>query len=146
VSTALERLVYLAPAQRAYLAELAERRRYAAGDVLLEEGVASRSLIFIESGAVRIETNYFGGRIPINVLHDGDVLGEVSVIEQGSASATAVALEPVTALVLDDPDAAVAGDADLAANFYRSLAWLLAQRLRYSTEEQRVFAAAFSWG
>ena len=142
----LDGLVYLDPEQRARLAKLAQRREYAVGDVLLEEGEASKSLIFIEQGVVRVERAYFGARIPIAELHEGEVLGEISVLEQGAASATVVAVEPVTALVLDDPNAAVADDPELAAGFYRSLALLLAQRLRYSTDERRDFAAAFSWG
>jgi CRP-like cAMP-binding protein len=142
----LDGLVYLDPEQRARLAELAVRREYAVGDVLLDEGDESKSLIFIERGVVRVERDYFGARIPITELREGEVLGEISVIEQGSASATVVAVEPVVALVLDDPNAAVAGDPELAAGFYRSLALLLAQRLRYSTDERRDFAAAFSWG
>jgi len=142
----LDGLVYLDPEKRARLAELAVRREYAVGDVLLDEGDESKSLIFIERGVVRVERDYFGARIPITELREGEVLGEISVIEQGSASATVVAVEPVVALVLDDPNAAVAGDPELAAGFYRSLALLLAQRLRYSTDERRDFAAAFSWG
>jgi CRP-like cAMP-binding protein len=142
----LDGLVYLDPEQRARLAELAVRREYAVGDVLLDEGDESKSLIFIERGVVRVERDYFGARIPITELREGEVLGEISVIEQGSASATVVAVEPVVALVLDDPNATVAGDPELAAGFYRSLALLLAQRLRYSTDERRDFAAAFSWG
>jgi CRP-like cAMP-binding protein len=142
----LDGLVFLDPEQRARLAKLVQRREYAVGDVLLEEGEASKSLIFIEQGVVRVERAYFGARIPIAELHEGEVLGEISVLEQGAASATVVAVEPVTALVLDDPNAAVADDPELAAGFYRSLALLLAQRLRYSTDERRDFAAAFSWG
>jgi CRP-like cAMP-binding protein len=142
----LDGLVFLDPEQRARLAKLVQRREYAVGDALLEEGEASKSLIFIEQGVVRVERAYFGARIPIAELHEGEVLGEISVLEQGAASATVVAVEPVTALVLDDPNAAVADDPELAAGFYRSLALLLAQRLRYSTDERRDFAAAFSWG
>jgi len=67
-------------------------------------------------------------------------------VESGTASATAVALNPVTTLELDNPAAGVEGDPELAAAFYRSLAYLLAQRLRYSTDDRRDFAAAFSWG
>jgi CRP-like cAMP-binding protein len=139
-------LVFLDDAQRERLAALAQRREYAPGDLILEEGVESNRLIFVERGRIRIEREYFGARIPVNEGHAGDVLGEVSVVESGTASATVVALDPVTTLELDDAAAGVAGDPELAAAFYRSLAYLLAQRLRYSTDDRRDFAAAFSWG
>ena len=139
-------LVFLDDAQRERLAALAQRREYSPGDLILEEGVESNRLIFVERGRIRIEREYFGARIPVNEMHEGDVLGEVSVVESGAASATAVALNPVTTLELDNPAAGIEGDPELAAAFYRSLAYLLAQRLRYSTDDRRDFAAAFSWG
>jgi CRP-like cAMP-binding protein len=112
---------------------------------VFEEGASSSQLVVVESGRLRIERDYFGGRIPINEAHAGDILGEVSVVEGGAASASAVAVTPVTALVLVDPATAVGDDPALAAAFYHSLAVLLAQRLRYSTDDRRDFAAAFSW-
>lgn len=81
----------------------ARRRRYAKREVLFHEGDPSESLHLIDSGrvAVRVGTA-MGDTATLVVLGPGEVLGELSLVDDagGRRTATAVALERVETLTL----------------------------------------------
>ncbi|MGA7413228.1 MAG: cyclic nucleotide-binding domain-containing protein, partial [Bryobacteraceae bacterium] len=74
-----------------------------------------------------------GGREVARLL-SGEVMGEMSFVDNAPPSATVLALEP--SLVLDIPrrrlNTKLAEDSAFAARFYRALAMSLAARLRHS--------------
>ncbi len=83
--------------ERAALLDATRRRSFAKGEVLFHEGDAADALHLVESGhlAVRVTTPD-GERATINVLGPGDIVGELSLLEDqltGHRSATVTALD-----------------------------------------------------
>jgi len=87
----------LDPDHLAAVAAIAEERDVNAGTTLTTEGRQEGYFYAIASGTVRIDR---GGRT-INTLHDGDFLGEISLVDGGPRTATAVTETPAQLLVLN---------------------------------------------
>ena len=87
----------LDPDHLAAVAAIAEERDVEAGTTLTTEGRQEGYFYAIASGTVRIDR---GGRT-INTLHDGDFLGEISLVDGGPRTATAVTETPAQLLVLN---------------------------------------------
>jgi CRP/FNR family cyclic AMP-dependent transcriptional regulator len=75
---------------------IAEDREVSAGTALTHEGRHEGYFFVIVSGTVRIER---GGQT-INTLQDGDFLGEISLLDGGPRTATAVAETACRLLVM----------------------------------------------
>lgn len=86
----------LEPDALAAIGKIAEEREVAAGTALTHEGRHEGYFFVIVSGTVRIER---GGQT-INTLRDGDFLGEISLLDGGPRTATAVAESPSRLLVM----------------------------------------------
>jgi CRP/FNR family transcriptional regulator, cyclic AMP receptor protein len=110
-----------------------EPKGYAEGEVIFLEGDLGDSLYVIDSGAVAIALVSSDGReLELAKLSDGDVFGELALLDGARRSAQARALTATTLLRLD------------RADFLRALRWdpriaealvvMLAQRLRRDTE------------
>ncbi|HEY7835407.1 MAG TPA: cyclic nucleotide-binding domain-containing protein [Ktedonobacterales bacterium] len=83
------------------LAKSCREREYAAGAALMRQGETGVGLFVIVSGSVRVSQHQEGGaERDLNTLGRGDVLGEMSLLDDLPRSATVVALEPTKALVL----------------------------------------------
>jgi extracellular factor (EF) 3-hydroxypalmitic acid methyl ester biosynthesis protein len=130
--------------QRNRLRAQSTERRYATDDVIIKEGSAFSALFVVVDGIVGVEKEHLGGGIPLAELGPGAVIGEVSYIDGSPASASVVARTDVTARAIEDVDGVVSSDPELAAGLYRSLAILLARRLRYGNEERVL--SALQWG
>jgi extracellular factor (EF) 3-hydroxypalmitic acid methyl ester biosynthesis protein len=128
---------FLTDEERNRLLERAQTLTCADGDRILEEGARRRAIFIVRSGTVSIEKEHLGTGIPLDELGEGEVFGEMSFLEDTGASASVVAQGPVELQVLEAGDIEQLLDSDprLAANFYRSLAFLLSGRLRHSTAE-----------
>jgi CRP/FNR family cyclic AMP-dependent transcriptional regulator len=90
-----------APGRDAFLAN-ATSRAWARGELAIRDGDDAASLMVITSGhlLVRLLTPA-GEQVALSVLGPGDVLGEVGLVSRRRArTADALALDPVTALVL----------------------------------------------
>ncbi|HSR71837.1 MAG TPA: cyclic nucleotide-binding domain-containing protein [Kiloniellales bacterium] len=74
-----------------------EVRRFAAGETLFREGDASAEAFVIRAGRIEILKDSVRGPLRLAVLGSGDVVGEMGLLEDRPRSATARALEPVTA-------------------------------------------------
>ncbi len=72
-------------------------------DVLIRQGDPSHSLFIIRTGWIKIVTGgpHQSQEITLNQIGPGQVVGEMSLIDQQPRSGTAVAISPVTALELD---------------------------------------------
>src|SRR5262245_47490088 len=82
------------------LEQLGQRRAYAAGEVLVSEGSDSTEVLLIVSGLAKVVTPSPAGRDAfLGVRGPGDLIGDVSAIDDGPRSATVVALEPLTTSV-----------------------------------------------
>ena len=82
---------------RAKVLEGATERTYAPGATLVKEGEASSFLYFISSGHAVVSTAAEGRR---TVLGPGDFFGELGLIEHHPRSATVVAQDELTVLVV----------------------------------------------
>ena len=88
----------LAPAEEAALDALGTTRTFERGTALFHEsGVADRVLIVL-SGCVKLSrTSDEGKEVILAIRGPGDLIGEMSAIDGGSRSATAIALDQVEA-------------------------------------------------
>jgi CRP-like cAMP-binding protein len=83
----------------AAVAELAEERRFAAGEVLMEEGAVEAHLFVIVEGRIKVHR----GERTLAEHGPGDTVGELAVLVPGPRSASVTALEPTLALRVDQP-------------------------------------------
>ncbi len=75
------------------LLETATEEKYKAGEIIFKEGSKGRDLFIIKSGQVQITNKTEQGLEQIvTTLHDGQVFGEMSLIDKGPRSATVKAL------------------------------------------------------
>jgi CRP/FNR family cyclic AMP-dependent transcriptional regulator len=78
------------------------RRRFRTRQVLFREGDPGRTVFAVRSGRVKVSLHTPGGReLVLAVKEPGELLGELSAIDGRRRSATAQALEPVEALIVD---------------------------------------------
>ncbi len=82
------------------LAALCVPKRFDAGAEILSEGAVGLGLFLITAGEVEVFKTEDGRRRRLAVLGTGDVLGEMALIDERPRSASAVALESTTALLL----------------------------------------------
>lgn len=77
------------------------RVRIAAGETLFREGDPPGPAYLIESGTVEIVAHRGGRRVVLGVLANGDLVGEMALIDQAPRTASAMALDDCALLVLD---------------------------------------------
>ena len=83
------------------LARRLVRRTYDRGQPLFHQGDVGDSLYVLVEGAVAIVVSSENGdRMVLTTLHAPDVVGEIALLDGGPRSASAEAVEPVTALIL----------------------------------------------
>jgi signal transduction histidine kinase len=76
---------------------------YQAGELIFEEGAAGSSLMLVGRGRVQIsKTGRQGLQEILATIEENDFFGELSVIDRGTRSARAIALEPTLLGELDD--------------------------------------------
>src|SRR4051812_44174773 len=85
-------------------------RRFAAGDLLIRQGVWCGELFLLRDGVVEVmveraeSAGKDAGEVPIQRMVGGDIVGEMSLITGSLPSATVRALTDVEALVLTQED------------------------------------------
>jgi CRP/FNR family cyclic AMP-dependent transcriptional regulator len=111
-----------------------KREAVTAGHVLIEEGAASEFVYIVLDGTLGIYIDADGHDIQVAERGVGDILGEMSFIEDSPASATVKAASDATLFTLAKPALAdkLETDRDFAARFYRGIAISLSYRLRES--------------
>ena len=76
-------------------------RTFKAGDVIFKEGDDARSEAFlVHEGKVEVRKNFGGVDKVLNMLSKGQLLGELALFRNAPRSATAIATEPVTLLII----------------------------------------------
>jgi CRP/FNR family cyclic AMP-dependent transcriptional regulator len=81
--------------------EIPVQQTYAVGEILFEEGLQGKELYLIQEGKVGIFKNTPRGRMPVSAVGVGGILGEQSILGNHSRSATAIAVEPTRALIIN---------------------------------------------
>ncbi len=90
---------------RAALASICRWDRRAAGEVIFRQGDPGTSMVVILSGSVRVVTSSAEGkRLGLAILGEGEVVGEMALLEGGIRSADVITEEPTELLVLERRD------------------------------------------
>jgi sulfate permease, SulP family len=117
-----------------------ERRRFAAGDVLIAQGEVAPGLFFVESGRISAVLEA-GDGLPVRLraMRPGALIGELSYFLDQPATATVVADTAVQAAVLpvDALERLERDEPELAAALHRRLVALIAERLATSNRVLR---------
>ncbi len=92
-------------ADLAVIERIAVPLEFAAGQVLFEQGAPADAVLFLLCGRVRVGARLPGGsEVVLAEVPAGHVLGELGLLPGHRRSATARALEPVSALAIDCAD------------------------------------------
>ncbi|HXE91989.1 MAG TPA: DUF1003 domain-containing protein [Terriglobales bacterium] len=88
--------------QRRTLAEVLSARHFDKGDTIFSFGDAGDCLYVVRSGSVQVFVeNYEGEKIILAENGPGDLFGEISLLDGGARTASAVAVEDTEVLTLD---------------------------------------------
>ncbi len=119
---------------RALLASTTPRRLHA-GEALLREGQASTALYVVAAGTLAAYAGAGRRRRLLRTMGEGSVVGEVTFVDGGGASADVLADGDAEVLMLTRErfDAWAAAHPDLARAFLFELGRVLAHRLRTLT-------------
>jgi CRP-like cAMP-binding protein len=114
--------------------ERARLSRHVKGDRLVREGDPLDRIAFLRSGRARVERETQGMRAVVAHLGPGDIFGEMSFVENTTASASVVVDEDAEVLTLSHESlrSLIESVPGLSTRFYQSLATLLSRRLRES--------------
>jgi CRP-like cAMP-binding protein len=83
------------PGQLRLLAAAGQRRQWASGEILLQQGTPSATLIVIVRGLVKITADSPNGYTSVLAVRSaGELLGELSCLDGGPCSATATTSSP----------------------------------------------------
>lgn len=94
----------LSPASLQYIADLAQIRTFAAGELIIEEYDEPDFCYLINFGKVQIFRNVDKRKLVLDELGSGSILGELSIIDGCPRSASAEALEDTETLALSKTD------------------------------------------
>jgi len=90
---------------RAQLAKVVDRRELAAGTTLFQAGEPGESLFVVSAGEVELFIKDTAGqKIVLTVARDGEIFGELALLDRGARTATAIALVDTELLELDRDD------------------------------------------
>lgn len=130
------------------LSMLFEERIYSQGEVIFEEGSIGNSMMLITSGEVRVSQRAGGNEEEaLIVLKEGEVFGEMAIIEDRPRSATTIAhtnviiFEVSRANFLDF----IKSDCDSGVRILLRLARILSSRLRDTDNKLKAFINFSQW-
>ena len=90
---------------RAQLALVVDRRELAAGTTLFQAGEPGESLFVVSAGEVELFIKDTAGqKIVLTVAREGEIFGELALLDRGARTATALALVDTVLLELDRDD------------------------------------------
>ena len=116
------------------LLHYARVERYPAGHEIYAKGSPGQSLMAVSSGTVKMTSVSIEGKeIVFNIVHPGDIFGEIALLDGGERSADAVAMTDCELLVLNHRDfmPILERRADICLILLR----ILCQRLRQTSEQ-----------
>ena len=126
----------LAALQRSLVAS-----HYAPGDTILEEGNANRALHILKRGRLRVMRHVQDRDVSLCDLVEGQTFGELSIIEDGVASASlrAVTDSEILSLPMQELATFLREHPNAASNFWREIAVDLRRRLLQTNDVVRSY-------
>ena len=123
---------YLTDEERSRVERLGKLSAVSAGDYLIRAGDTDSKLYAIEDGHLHIVTTRDGREVPVAQVGPGDVLGEVSFIDDSPRTVSVKATEASVIRSWDKKtlSEALAFDPQLLAKFAVAMSELLVERLR----------------
>lgn len=114
---------------------------FQAGDVILDEGNANRALHILRSGRIRVSRHVQDRDVPLCDLVAGQTFGELSIIDDGVASAclTAVSESDVLSISMNDLASFLRDKPSAGAKFWRAIAVDLRRRLIQTNDVVRSY-------
>jgi CRP-like cAMP-binding protein len=114
-------------------------REYKTGEIIFRQGASGDCAYLIESGRVQISVNKSGEDFSVNILGEGQIFGEMAIIDRAPRSATVTALEATRLCVIAHDS--LMGRIQGADPVVRLLMIMLVKRSRDMTESFAVFGA-----
>lgn len=129
------------PDELEHLRRVLHLTRFAPGDVILQEGNANRALHIVRSGRIRVSRQVQDREVSLCDLSPGQTFGELSIIEDGVASATLKAVSDAEVLSISMNDLAefLRLKPAAAAKFWREIAIDLRRRLLQTNDVVRSY-------
>jgi len=91
----------LAMTDRQKIAGMCARKRYAAREVVFFHGEPGREMYIVASGQLKVSvTSEEGKELGISIFHQGDIFGELALLDGERRSATVTTIGPCELLVL----------------------------------------------
>jgi CRP/FNR family cyclic AMP-dependent transcriptional regulator len=117
-----------------WMAATGKRQRHEAGDILIRQGEPVDALMFVLDGKVSVEIDGVG---QVASLGSGEMLGEMSLVDEAPPSATVVVTEPTHVLHIDCRvlNAKLEAEPHFAARLYRAIAVFLSVRMRSTVQQ-----------
>ena len=135
---AKNRLQYLTPNDWVLISARAQRLTFKLGQEIIREGALGDTLYVIRRGTAAVELAGTSSRTVIAELEPDDICGDMAFLERSTATASVIAKEdPVEVDAIRAEDLREVFDTfpGLASRFYRSLAVVLARRLRDTSKQ-----------
>ncbi len=128
-------LPFLEPSEESAVLATAPIKSFDPGQVVLDQDVQMKTIFLIEMGAVRVERREGTKMVPLALLEAGEFFGEMSYIDGAPTSARVIADETTKLRLIDEAtvNALMNKDPSFAGRFYRSIAAILAERLRLTS-------------
>lgn len=82
------------------IASLCIVREFAAGEAIVRQGESGLGLYFITGGGAKVEIDKDGSKVVVAELKEGDFLGEFSIIDDKTRSASVICLQDTRCLLL----------------------------------------------
>lgn len=104
------------------------------GTTVLKEGSQSRKLYFVRKGRASVELEFKDEPLIIAECVEGDIFGEMSMLDGQYASASVVATTDLEVATIENSDltALIQAEPDVGSRLYHSIAVILAKRIRAS--------------
>jgi CRP-like cAMP-binding protein len=110
------------------------------GDVLMKEGDTSNSMYWVQSGTLRLYKKKGQGFIELGVVHSGEVVGEMSFLDNQPRSASVEGLQPCD--IVEIPRGKFDEFINAQPSWMKSLIQTLVKRLRTTNNRLRELESA----
>jgi CRP-like cAMP-binding protein len=128
-------LPFLDSAEESALLAAAPTKTVDRGQLVLDQNVQLKAIFLIQEGAVRVERREGDQTVPLALLEAGEFFGEMSFVDGEPTSARVIADARTQLRIIDEAtvNGLIKKDPAFAGRLYRSIASILAERLRLTS-------------